>query len=144
MLGKVQSDASNEIRRRKSKEAMSFKEKPVWQFDTNGRIVKRYSSISDAGRDAGISPSNIKYTCEGKFTNAGGFLWSYTDTPPSLDIKPDQLRGKKRVQTPDGIFNTVTEVVTHYGFSSTTQVRRRCLSEKYTEWKYIHNDCIQH
>lgn len=110
----------------------------VYQFTFNGKLKKKHASITDAANSVNGSPSNIKYTCEGKFVSIYGYLWSYTDKIELVDFA--STRGKKKVQTPDGIFESVTAVVKHYNFSSTTQVRHRCLSEKYEDWKYIEEE----
>ena len=113
--------------------------KQVYQFDLNGRLLSKFKSLNEAAKAVGVkSPSNIKYTCDGKFTNAHGYLWAYTDSAPNVG-DPLNTNGKKKVKTPNGIFQSVTEVVEFYGFSSTKQVRCRCLSqkEKWSEWAYI-------
>lgn len=38
------------------------------------------AGITDAATDVGGVPSNIKYTCEGKFKTAYGYRWSYDKT----------------------------------------------------------------
>ena len=59
----------------------SFKEKgllkPVFRFSLCGEFEKEYDSITNAANDVGGVPSNIKYTCEGKFKTAYGYRWSY-------------------------------------------------------------------
>lgn len=113
--------------------------KEVFQFSLTGILLNKFDSLSEAAVSVGASsPSNIKYTCDGKFTNAHGYLWSYTDQPPNVG-DPLKTNGKKKVNTPDRIFNSVTEVVNYYKFSSSKQVRDRCLSknEKWKNWYYI-------
>jgi group I intron endonuclease len=137
MKGKKQTAESNAIRSVKTKRWMQEnKEVFVYQFTFAGKLKKKHDSITDAARSVGGSPSNIKYTCDGKFNSAYGYLWSYTN---AIDVSvPNNC--KKKVQTPDGIFESVGDVVKHYNFSSTTQVRRRCFQEKYKEWKYINEE----
>lgn len=117
--------------------------KPVYQFDLNGKLLRKFLSLTEASKTIGVkSPSNIKYTCEGKFKNAHGYIWSYNK---KIDItslqKPENTRAKKKVFTPDGMFESVTEVVRHYNFSSTKMVRDRCLSTdaKWKNWYYVFN-----
>jgi|AntAceMinimDraft_12_1070368.scaffolds.fasta_scaffold73870_1 group I intron endonuclease len=115
--------------------------KQVFQFDLRGNLIAKFCSLQEAGDAVGAkSPSNIKYTCDGKFTNAHGYLWSYTDKAPDVG-DPLSTNGKKKVNTPDGLFQSVTEVVNFYGFSSTKMVRSRCLSkkEKWKDWSYTFN-----
>lgn len=113
--------------------------KKVYKFDMYGNFLEEFDSLTEAAKSVSASsPSNIKYTCDGKFSSAYGFLWSWDNTPPSCG-DPLKSKGKKRVQTPDGLFDSVTKVVEHYQFSSTKMVRHRCLStkEKWTNWKYV-------
>jgi len=140
MLGKKHTSDSNKRRFEGwHKWADKMLKKPVYQFDLSGNKIARYDSLCDAASSIGVkSPSNIKYTCDGKFMNAHGYIWSYNDniTPT---VKPENTKGKKKIKTPDGIFPTVTAVVKHYNLSSTKQVRDRCLSkiDKWSEWCYI-------
>jgi hypothetical protein len=113
--------------------------KQVFQFDLYGNLITKFPSLTAAANAVNAkSPSNIKYTCDGKFTNAHGYLWSYTDIAPNIG-DPLTTKGKKKVNTPNGVFQSVTEVVNFYGFSSSKMVRSRCLSqkEKWKEWSYL-------
>lgn len=51
--------------------------KPVYKFSKSGVMIEAYESITNAALSVNGSPSNIKYTCEGKFKTAYGFRWSY-------------------------------------------------------------------
>lgn len=117
--------------------------KPVYQFGLDGKLIRKFSSLTDAAKSIGSkSPSNIKYTCEGKFKNAHGYIWSYNKKIDKTFLqKPENTRSKKKVFTPDGVFNSVTEVVKYYKFTSTKMVRDRCLSssEKWKDWYYVFN-----
>lgn len=115
--------------------------KSVYQFDLLGNLIQKFNSLTDAANAVGTkNPSNIKYTCEGKFNNAHGYIWSYHNeiTKDTLQ-KPENTKCKKKVSTPDGIFESVTEVVKYYNFTSSKMVRDRCLSdkEKWKQWSYI-------
>lgn len=43
----------------------------------NNETIKTYDSISEAGRDNGISSSNITMVCKGIRKRAGGYIWKY-------------------------------------------------------------------
>ena len=49
----------------------------VFQYDFEGNFLREFQSISDAAKFVGTTPSNIKYTCEGKFNHCKGYKWSY-------------------------------------------------------------------
>jgi len=67
----------------KSKTSQSLKNNPnvkrtkVFQYDIEGNFLREFQSISDASKFVGTTPSNIKYTCEGKFNHCKGYRWSY-------------------------------------------------------------------
>jgi group I intron endonuclease len=67
----------------KSKTSQTLKNNPnvkrtkVFQYDIEGNFLREFQSISDAAKFVGTTPSNIKYTCEGKFNHCKGYKWSY-------------------------------------------------------------------
>lgn len=50
---------------------------PVIQMDLDGNFIMRHASIRDAAKSVNGSPSNIKYTIEGKFKKAYNYTWKY-------------------------------------------------------------------
>lgn len=52
-------------------------EKEVTQYDLNGRKIKTYPSVKEAGNQTGISPSTISKCALRKFRFCGGFVWRY-------------------------------------------------------------------
>lgn len=113
--------------------------KKVYKFDLYGNFIEEFDSLTAAAQSVNAaSPSNIKYSCEGKFSTAHGYLWSYSKTPPDIG-DPLKTKGKKKVETPDGIFESVSAAQKYYGFSSTKMIRDRCLStkDKWNRWKYV-------
>jgi group I intron endonuclease len=72
----------------KSKTSQTLKNNPnvkrtkVFQYDIEGNFLREFQSISDASKFVGTTPSNIKYTCEGKFKHCKGYKWSYGWTKP--------------------------------------------------------------
>lgn len=63
---------SNETKIKMSK---NRPKKAVAQFDLNGNFIKEYSSQIEAERQTGIPNTNISYCCNGKYSQAGGFVW---------------------------------------------------------------------
>lgn len=63
------------------KSLVALKGRAVIKYDLASREVARFESITDAANSVNGSPSNIKYTCEGKFKKAYGYKWSYVDKP---------------------------------------------------------------
>lgn len=50
--------------------------KPVLQFTLDGKLVKEWSSITEAGK-SGFTPSNIIKCCRGKQKTSKGYIWKY-------------------------------------------------------------------
>jgi len=67
----------------KSKTSQTLKNSPnvkrtkVFQYDIEGNFLREFQSISDASKFVETTPSNIKYTCEGKFKHCKGYKWTY-------------------------------------------------------------------
>jgi hypothetical protein len=58
--------------------AKMSRSKGVEQCDSNGKVLKRYPSISAASRRTGITISSISRVCAGVLGSAGGYAWSYS------------------------------------------------------------------
>lgn len=135
MKGKKHSKVSKEKISNAAKKLAIMKSKKVYQWDKFGNFIQMYDSISYAAEQVKTSPSNIKYCCEGKFRHVKTYLWSYEDKCPEV---PKEVYSKTRkVHTDNGIFQTVTEVVKFYKFTSTKQVRYRCQRGNFPNWYYI-------
>lgn len=59
----------------KSKIGKFPKRRPVYQFDIEGKLIKKYFSISDASRQTNVKHQNISSAIRGKIKTAGGFIW---------------------------------------------------------------------
>ena len=49
--------------------------KEVLCKDMNGKLVKKYFSLSEASRDTGCNVSNISACCHGRIKSLGGYKW---------------------------------------------------------------------
>jgi group I intron endonuclease len=69
----------------KSKTSQTLKNNPnlkrvkVSQYDIEGNFLREFQSISDAAKFVKTNPSNIKYTCEGKYKHCKNYLWKYSN-----------------------------------------------------------------
>lgn len=66
----------------------------VDQYDKNGKLLKVYSSISEAARQCDVHKTQITQCCKlnPKYRSAGGYQWRYHgDEPPSLYKYRDTL-----------------------------------------------------
>lgn len=61
----------------------------VSQYDTGGKRLNTYLTISDAGTASGIRSSDISVTVNGKQKSAGGFIWRKGWGKKQIDVKQD-------------------------------------------------------
>lgn len=135
MKGKKHSSETIEKIKKASQKISTMKSKKVYQWDKHGNLIKEYASISDAAKELNTSPSNIKYCCEGKFKHVKTYLWSYKNSCPEI---PNEVYSKTRkVHTDNGVFDSLTDVIKFYNFSSSKQVRYRCQRDNFPNWYYL-------
>lgn len=78
----------DEIGRRKSIENSRLtNNKPVTQYDLNGKRIKTFRSIAVAAQETGISHSHISNRARGIEYSAGGFIWR-PGKARKIDVKP--------------------------------------------------------
>ena len=76
----------------------SHKKKAVLQYDTQGKLLKKYPSIAEASRQTGTSLCGIVRCCKGANKQAGGFLWQY---------QSEIANGKKLAQKPSDLLKSL-------------------------------------
>lgn len=52
-------------------------QKPIYQCDLEGVILKRFNSCEEAKRETNIEASHISECCNNKRKTAGGYIWKY-------------------------------------------------------------------
>lgn len=67
-------------------------EAPVLQYNSKGKFIKEYKSISEASRQTKINKTSISNCCNGKTKMAGNFVWKHKD--PSNVFNPHPNRTK--------------------------------------------------
>jgi hypothetical protein len=69
-------------------------DKPVFQFDLRGNLIKKHLSASEAAKDTGINQFSIRSMClkYGVRRTAGGYVWAYQEVN---DGKARELGFKK-------------------------------------------------
>ena len=55
----------------------STKGKKIRQLDKNNKIIKKWNTITEAGKKLGISASRIGECCKNKNWTAGGYRWEF-------------------------------------------------------------------
>ena len=62
----------------------------VIQLSTDGKRLKKYSSIKEAALKSGCEKTNISRVCNGQRKTCGGYIWKYY-TPPNIKEKDNSL-----------------------------------------------------
>lgn len=52
--------------------------RPIYQYDLSGRFIKEWDSLRAAERETGFARQNIAQCARGTYTQAYGFIWSFT------------------------------------------------------------------
>lgn len=78
--------------------------KPVYQYDKQGNLVKRWNSINEASIELNLNRYPI-YSCAGSSNlnhkSSFGFVWSYSETPVIYENKT----GSNLNKTPVALYN---------------------------------------
>jgi hypothetical protein len=86
--------------------------KEVLMFDLQGTFIKKFESVSDAGKELNVSRLSIAACARGKFNTAFGYKWSYTGilTEPKK-ILSKKLTKKERVKVimTEGVKKRISE-----------------------------------
>lgn len=95
----------------------------IAQYSLQGKFIKNWESISEAGRCLNIDASGIAKCCKGHYRNAGGFIWKYFED--ELTEEGLILRNKTNRETcvaqylPSGelvcVFNSIKEASLNTG-----------------------------
>ena len=70
----------------------------IYKYDIYKNFVKKYSSMTQACKDAKCNFPQIQRCCRNEIPSAGGFYWSYTDKPREF-TKIEQILGHYIVQS---------------------------------------------
>lgn len=120
--------------------------KKVYQFDMDGNLIKEWDSAKSASNELNLNISNIHNICKGLGKHCGGFIWSYTETPPNF-IQSNNEYNKKAVIQLDvngeilNEFNSITEASKITKISSTAisnNLKNKSNSAGGYKWKYKH------
>lgn len=60
---------------KQKKSRKGLNEKPIIQFDLEGKIINEFVSLNEAGRKTGINPTSISKVLHGHTKKAGGYYW---------------------------------------------------------------------
>lgn len=71
--------------------------KSVYQFSKNKELIKKYNSIQEAADNLKIDRHGIHDVLCGKLKTSGGYLWSYSEECPNVDLSIDRSSRRKSV-----------------------------------------------
>ena len=71
----------------------------IKQFDLKGNLINEYENISTAAKAVGLKSNSSLVSClSGTNKTCKGFLWSYSYTPPKIDILIDRTKYRKSIK----------------------------------------------
>jgi group I intron endonuclease len=123
------------------------KGKKVLQYSLNGEFLEEYSSANQASLITGIDHGSICACCRGKYQQAGGYQWKYSEEKEKeKEIKPIKKRTNYEVLQIDvktnkviQEFSSIKEATTKTGIASST-ICNVCNGKGKTaggfKWKY--------
>jgi group I intron endonuclease len=100
---------------------------PVYQFDKQGKFLKKYNSIQEASDKTKTDRASISNSASGKRKSAGGYLWSY-NSAILIEHKPliyQYTLEDHFVKT----FDTLEEIKKEFSINTSTAIRN-CFSGK--------------
>jgi hypothetical protein len=60
--------------------------RPITQYNLDGQRIKVFGSVTEAGLETGVFPSNISLAAKGKKLQMGGFIWRYGKGRKKIDV----------------------------------------------------------
>lgn len=99
--------------------------KIVYQYDTNGIYIKKYSSLMNAYRETGFDFRMISSCCRGRNKTAYGYIWAYFYTEDIQDLNnragTEPKKGKPVIQLKNenviGTYDSILAAVRATGVS---------------------------
>lgn len=98
MAGKTHTQESNNQRSATCKKSMTASVGvKVYTYNLDGSFCNEYNTLTECANDLGTSPSNVKYTAEGKFSHCKGkqIRYDFVDIVPP---RKSRLAGVKKHQ----------------------------------------------
>lgn len=74
---------------------------PVYRYDLNGHLIKKYKSITEASNELGIATTNISKACNGSIKTSAHSIWRYNEesfSDKDLEIILHNKRKRKVIQ----------------------------------------------
>lgn len=125
-----------------------YREKPVVQFDLEGKYLKFYKSIREAERQTGVKRASIKSVCEKNKITAGNTQWRYANDTLSVTKQKagrDNVIQKVSQYDIDGnyirTFESLIEAELMTGVDAST-ISKICRGKKQTGkgWRWQYGD----
>lgn len=125
----------------------------VKQYTKDGKFVRKWRSMREAGRELGIDESSIAKCCKGEYKTSKGFVWRYKDDEFDKFDMERYSQPKRRIRvkqfSTDGelikVWNSITEIKETMGIS-TGMISACCKGNKKRKivggfvWRYENDD----
>ena len=88
-------------------------EKPVRQYDFEGKFIKHFNSIKEASKELGVYPSQIAANCRAVRKSAGNYMWKFAEKViinEVINIEPIKYEAAKTVAQ----YNTEGDLIKIY------------------------------
>jgi very-short-patch-repair endonuclease len=83
-------------------------EKPVKQYDINGKFIKRFNSIREAAELTDVKAVSIAQNCRGVIKTSGNYIWSFVNKEETKDNK-EEIKDNKEENDDDYELEDVTD-----------------------------------
>lgn len=85
---------SNSLKRYyENKKPVCSRSRKVYQFKLDGTFLAEFESITQAHKITGVHRQSIHLNATGKYSQAEGYLWSFTNPPNNLIDNPRHMLG---------------------------------------------------
>ena len=121
--------------------------KKIYQFDLNGKFIKKHDSLQEACQANEYDASSVDHAIFGRYRHAYGYIWLNEDNITELKERvlianAPQKRGKTVLQIDPitknviNIYNSVQEACSRNNFKS-PNITGCCRNEQKTAYGYI-------
>ncbi len=89
--------SSEEIKSRSAHFSKRDREKKIYQYDFEGKLMNIYSSASEASLITGYNKDYISAACRKTYSSANGYIWTYEDEETDIQVLINRVPPSKKV-----------------------------------------------
>lgn len=109
---------------------------PIYQFTLHGELIKSHPTMSIAARSVKIDRASINHCALGNRSSAGGYLWSYSITPPAFYSDKFVVIQKNLSGEVVEVYGNVDSAAKTLGKTTTTAIRGAIQIKSRTAYGY--------